>query len=188
MMLDTIMNHLKESEPVHLVLQTMTVTVMSLSILWLIFYGKDSKWEGGLEFGEDAVAEEAVSSPKAGCKACEDPDTKKMSAAEVKKEVALRPLWELSPDKTRLVRKFVAKNFVAAQEFLAAVGEVAEEKGHHPDLHLESYRNVRVEVYTHAVGGITIYDFGLTDAIDEVKPVYSKQFKQELDARLGSDS
>ena len=88
MMLDTIMNHLKESEPVHLVLQTMTVTVMSLSILWLIFYGKDSKWEGGLEFGEDAVAEEAVSSPKAGCKACEDPDTKKMSAAEVKKELA----------------------------------------------------------------------------------------------------
>lgn len=178
-------NYLKDSEPVHLVMQTVTVTVMMMSIVYLLVYAKDSKWEGGLEFGEGDATSPTV---KKACSACEDPDTKKMSEREVKVALASRPLWELSGDKGRLVRKFVAKNFVAAQEFLASVGEVAEGKGHHPDLHLESYRNVRVEVYTHAVGGITVYDFELIDAIDEVKPVYSKQFKQELDARLGSDS
>ena len=37
------------------------------------------------------------------------------------------------------------------------------------------------------MGGITVYDFELIDAIDEVKPVYSKQFKKELETRLGAD-
>ena len=31
--------------------------------------------------------------------------------------------------------------------------EIAEGEGHHPDVHLTSYRNVRVVVYTHAILG-----------------------------------
>ena len=45
---------------------------------------------------------------------------------------------------------------------------------------------MRVELYTFKVGGITAYDFELVDSIDEVKPIYSKRFKRDLDARLGS--
>ena len=170
------MNYIQESEPMHLVMQTVTVTVMLMSIVWLLFFGgKDSKWEGGLEFGESESTGTESGSAKDRCSACENPATKKLNLQDVQKQLTTRPLWELSADNSRWVRQFEAQNFVAAQEF-----------GHHPDLHLESYRNVRVELYTFKVGGITAYDFELVDSIDEVKPIYSKRFKRDLDARLGS--
>ena len=44
--------------------------------------------------------------------------------------------------------------------------ELAEAEGHHPDLHLSGYRNVVLELYTHAVGGLTENDFILAAKID----------------------
>ena len=49
-------------------------------------------------------------------------------------------------------------NRQAALDYIAAVGAVAEDSGHHPDLHLTSYRTVEVRLSTHAVGGITNND------------------------------
>lgn len=45
-----------------------------------------------------------------------------------------------------------ARNFKAALEMFGRIGEVAEAEGHHPDLHLEGYQNVRVELSTHSSG------------------------------------
>ena len=42
--------------------------------------------------------------------------------------------------------------------FLNAVGELAEAEGHHPDFHLTGYRNVRIELSTHAIGGLSMPD------------------------------
>lgn len=52
-----------------------------------------------------------------------------------------------------MVRSFVAKNFVSAMAFLNAVAKIAEEQGHHPDLHLTQYRNVEIRLQTHSMGG-----------------------------------
>jgi 4a-hydroxytetrahydrobiopterin dehydratase len=52
-------------------------------------------------------------------------------------------LWQKN-ENGHLVRRFVAKSFAAAMEFMQLVGNVAEELGHHPDMHLTSYRNVEV--------------------------------------------
>ena len=38
-------------------------------------------------------------------------------------------------------REWVAKNWAAAMGFLNAVSAIAEEEGHHPDLHLTGWRN-----------------------------------------------
>ena len=46
------------------------------------------------------------------------------------------------------------KNFMAGMDFFGSVAEVAEADGHHPDLHLEGYRNVWIELWTHAIGGL----------------------------------
>lgn len=37
--------------------------------------------------------------------------------------------------------------------FLNGVAEIAEEQGHHPDLHLTQYRNVEIRLQTHSMGG-----------------------------------
>mmetsp|Transcript_92082 Transcript_92082/g.183460 ORF Transcript_92082/g.183460 Transcript_92082/m.183460 type:complete len:160 (+) Transcript_92082:103-582(+) len=118
------------------------------------------------------------------CKACENPNTEKLSNESVEIEVSKRGLWTLSSDKTRIIRNIVCKNFQCALDYLAEVGAVAEAHSHHPDLHLENYRVIRLEIYTHSQGGLTEYDFTLADAIDAVHVSYSPKFLREQNARL----
>ena len=45
-------------------------------------------------------------------------------------------------------------------------GELAEDEGHHPDLHLVGYRHVAIELWTHAIGGLSENDFITAAKID----------------------
>jgi 4a-hydroxytetrahydrobiopterin dehydratase len=76
--------------------------------------------------------------------------------------------WSLVHDGQRIQRRWVVKNFMAGIEFFNRVAALAEEEGHHPDLHLEGYRNVMIEIWTHAVGGLTENDFILAAKIDQL--------------------
>lgn len=89
------------------------------------------------------------------------------------------PLWKLSEDQKRLSRAFTAKSFTAALAFVNAVGAVAETEGHHPDLHLTSFREVEVVLYTHAVGGLTENDLIMAGLIDLVPADYSPKWLKE---------
>ena len=53
-------------------------------------------------------------------------------------------------------------------KFFNAVAEIAEEDGHHPDLHIVGYRNVSIEIWTHAIGGLSENDFILAAKIDQL--------------------
>ena len=44
----------------------------------------------------------------------------------------------------------------------------SQAEGHHPDLHLERYRRVRIELWTHAVDGLSENDFILAAKIDRL--------------------
>ncbi|WP_165065392.1 4a-hydroxytetrahydrobiopterin dehydratase [Paludisphaera rhizosphaerae] len=83
------------------------------------------------------------------------------------------PGWTLSADGKRIRREWRARNFVAGLRFFDKVGELAEDEGHHPDLHLAGYRNVAVEITTHAVGGLTENDFILAAKINTI-PIEEK--------------
>ena len=61
-----------------------------------------------------------------------------------------------------------AKADPAAPAEESPVAEVAEADGHHPDLHLEGYRNVSIELWTHAIGGLSENDFILAAKIDQL--------------------
>jgi 4a-hydroxytetrahydrobiopterin dehydratase len=61
-------------------------------------------------------------------------------------------------DGHHLEKEFRFGNFVDALAFTNRVGELAEEQGHHPDLHL-AWGRVRVEVWTHKIDGLTESDF-----------------------------
>ena len=86
----------------------------------------------------------------------------------VAQQLALLEGWESSEDKLSIVKKWTMKNFVEALAFFNKVGDVAEADGHHPDLHLEGYRNVRIEISTHAIGGLSENDFILAAKIDQI--------------------
>ena len=78
------------------------------------------------------------------------------------------PGWEMTDDGQRIRRSWVAKNFNAGIDFFNKVAALAEEEGHHPDLHLEGYRNVTIELWTHAIGGLSENDFILAAKINQL--------------------
>ncbi|CAM9588845.1 unnamed protein product [Scytosiphon promiscuus] len=107
------------------------------------------------------------------CEGGEASGLKVYTAQELEKELADLPLWKPSADGDYIVRSFVAKNFLSAMAFFNAVGEVAEEQGHHPDLHLTQYRNVEIRLQTHSMGGVTQNDIEEAKLFDQVPVVYS---------------
>ena len=85
-----------------------------------------------------------------------------------KQQMAAIPEWSLSEDGKMISRKFQLKNFVKAMELLQRAAEVAEQEQHHPDLHLTGYRQVRIDLTTHAIGGLSENDFIVAAKIDAV--------------------
>lgn len=86
--------------------------------------------------------------------------------------------WTLSDDRKFLSKSFVCRNFAAAIKYINDAATIAErnEINHHPDMHLTSYRNVEVKLFTHAVNGLTTYDFILAKALEEVEIDYSPKW------------
>jgi|SRR6516165_10866416 4a-hydroxytetrahydrobiopterin dehydratase len=76
--------------------------------------------------------------------------------------------WSLDAEAKRISRSWTMKNFMAGIDFFNKVAALAEDEGHHPDLHLEGYRQVRIVLWTHAVGGLTENDFILAAKINQV--------------------
>lgn len=72
---------------------------------------------------------------------------------------------DLSPDVHKLHRIYRFKHFKEAMVFVNKIAEIAEAEGHHPDIFL-SYNKVRIDLYTHAVKGLSENDFIMAAKID----------------------
>ena len=57
-----------------------------------------------------------------------------------------------------LEKEYRFKDFRQALEFTNRVGELAEQVGHHPDIHL-AWGKARLTVWTHKIGGLHEADF-----------------------------
>jgi 4a-hydroxytetrahydrobiopterin dehydratase len=87
---------------------------------------------------------------------------------QAEEQLALLSGWYLTHDGQRIRKDWRVKHFLAGMAFFQRCAEIAEEDGHHPDLHLEGYRNVSVELWTHAIGGLSENDFILAAKIDQL--------------------
>ncbi|MFK7767618.1 MAG: 4a-hydroxytetrahydrobiopterin dehydratase [Mariniblastus sp.] len=79
------------------------------------------------------------------------------------------PGWYLTNNNERIRKDWTVKNFVEGLDFFQRVGEIAEAEAHHPDLHLVAYKNVSIEIWTHAIGGLSENDFILAAKIDQLE-------------------
>jgi 4a-hydroxytetrahydrobiopterin dehydratase len=73
--------------------------------------------------------------------------------------------WKIV-ERHRLGKTFLFPDFQSALDFVNRVGAVAEEAGHHPDVHL-AWGRVDVETWTHDAGGLTEKDYDLAAKIDQ---------------------
>ena len=101
---------------------------------------------------------------KKKCVACEGgmPSLKKSRINDL---VKLVPKWSLK--KEHLCRNFKFKNFVEAMKFINSVAEIAEQEGHHPDFSVH-YSKVEIELWTHAINGLSENDFIIAAKINKI--------------------
>ncbi len=77
------------------------------------------------------------------------------------------PEWALVEDGRMIERQFTFKNYVEAEQFVLAVGKLAEEENHHPDISFGwGYATIRIQ--THKIDGLHENDFILAAKIDGI--------------------
>jgi len=82
--------------------------------------------------------------------------------------IAQVPSWQLLRDEARKIRRqFKFKNFKEAVSFVNKVADIAETEGHHPDIKIV-YNKVQLDLFTHAVGGLSENDFIMAAKIDRL--------------------
>jgi len=106
-------------------------------------------------------------------------DTPKLTPEEIQTRLKAVPTWTLDPQGVAISRKFTAKNWKSAVDFVNQLSIVAEEEGHHPDVHLTNWRDVEVVASTHAIGGLSLHDFVLAAKLDTIDVTYSPKWLRE---------
>lgn len=105
---------------------------------------------------------------KKHCVPCESGDPPLPSSKEDKLKTEA-PDWTLLRDGThKLRRQFKFKTFKDSISFVQKVADIAESEGHHPDIYI-FYNKVQLDLFTHAVGGLSENDFIIAAKIDKIR-------------------
>lgn len=72
--------------------------------------------------------------------------------------------WEVLENHS-LHKAYKFKDFKEALKFTNDIGEIAEAEGHHPDITLK-WGEVIIDLFTHAIGGLSMNDFLLAEKIE----------------------
>jgi len=69
--------------------------------------------------------------------------------------------WEIVEEEgiLTLQKNSTFKDFKEVMEFVNKLAELAEKEGHHPNILIHGYKNVRTTFYTHAIKGLHENDF-----------------------------
>ncbi|MCD1294041.1 hypothetical protein CUJ83_03405 [Methanocella sp. CWC-04] len=68
------------------------------------------------------------------------------------------PGWGID-ENGKLAKTYTFNNFMDAVHFLDKVAKIAEEEGHHPDMCVQNYNQLKLMSWTHASKGLTENDF-----------------------------
>ena len=101
------------------------------------------------------------------CKPCEV-GAPPLSSAEIQELSKGIEDWVIEEDR-KLKKTFVFKDFKEALKFVTEVGKIAKSEGHHPDICIFDYKKVGIELFTHAIDGLSENDFILATKIDELQ-------------------
>ncbi|CAL9751004.1 unnamed protein product [Musa acuminata subsp. burmannicoides] len=102
------------------------------------------------------------------CVPCNSKDIRAMSEQSANELLVQVQGWGLVSEGgiLKLHRSWKVKSFTKGLEFFQLVANTAEAEGHHPDLHLVGWNNVKIDLWTHSAGGLTENDFILAAKIN----------------------
>lgn len=75
--------------------------------------------------------------------------------------------WRAAESGTSIEKTYEFKDFAGALAFVNAVGELAEDANHHPDIEF-GWGRARIALSTHDVGGVSEKDIALATRIERI--------------------
>ena len=90
---------------------------------------------------------------------------KPFDRAELEAYLAQTSGWVLDTDAKQISKEYKFQDFIGAINFVNKVADIAEMEGHHPDIQIH-YNKVVLELWTHAIGGLSENDFILAAKVD----------------------
>jgi len=101
------------------------------------------------------------------CKPCEGGVPKLNHPEIMEYSRQLKEPWEVV-DELKIIKEYNFKDYRSTMEFVNKVAGLAEDEGHHPVMHV-FFSRVKIELWTHAILGLSENDFILAAKIDELK-------------------
>ncbi len=100
------------------------------------------------------------------CKPCEGglPPLDQKEIGEYMKQI--HDDWMVKDNK-KISKEYLFVNFKHTMDFVNKVADLAEDEGHHPDMHV-SYGKVTIDLWTHAINGLSENDFIVAHKIDKL--------------------
>lgn len=93
-------------------------------------------------------------------------ETPPMAAEQAEKMLQnLSEGWTIKDDTRKLFKSYKFKNFKRAFAFVSQIADIAEEEGHHPNIHF-TWGLVELEIWTHKIDGLAEADFVLAAKAD----------------------
>ena len=89
-----------------------------------------------------------------------------LSEAQLQRFMKMVKGWKLV--KGHIQKNYMFKDFVEASSWLEKIKFLAEAQGHHPDIHW-SWNTITLDLYTHAIKGLSENDFILAAKINELE-------------------
>ncbi|MBI5705529.1 MAG: 4a-hydroxytetrahydrobiopterin dehydratase [Armatimonadetes bacterium] len=86
-----------------------------------------------------------------------------LSPEQVAEGLSSLPSWSVKEG--MLSKTFEFESYLKGVDFAAKVGYAAEDLDHHPDITI-TWRKVAIRMNTHAVNGLSPYDFELASRIE----------------------
>ncbi|MCB9210718.1 MAG: 4a-hydroxytetrahydrobiopterin dehydratase [Ignavibacteriales bacterium] len=76
--------------------------------------------------------------------------------------------WQINRDDIHKINKeYNLLHFKDSMSFVNQIADLAENEGHHPNI-LIIFNKVKIEIFTHAISGLSENDFILAYKIDEI--------------------
>jgi len=104
---------------------------------------------------------------KKKCVPCEG-YTDPLTNEEEEKYLSQVSNWNINREKEHRINKiYRLLHFRDSMSFINQIADLAEDEGHHPNIMI-NFNIVEIEIYTHAIGGLSENDFILASKIDEI--------------------
>jgi len=89
--------------------------------------------------------------------------------AEYRKQIS--DDWKVIENR-KILKEYLFVNYRHSMDFVNKVANLAEEEGHHPVMHV-FYGRVVIELWTHAIDGLSENDFIMAFKIDGLKGLFA---------------